>query len=213
MNTSEAVDRLNQQLPLKQRQSALPETYRRLHQAILWQLVREGRALSRAEIAEQLGEQGVDDFLKRVGDDDLVVLDAAGREVLGAYPVTTEHTPHAVNVMGNSIFAMCALDAVSVGPMFDAETKISSHCRVTQVPIRIQMSGHEIIEADPDVQVGVRWQMPVGHAAHSMCMEMVFLKDESAAKEWQGDQFDSISLFNLPAAVDFGAAFFKPLMD
>ena len=212
MNPTEAVERLNRQLPLKQRQSALPEAYRRLHQAILWQLVREGRALSRAEIAEQLGEDGVDEFLKRVGGDDLVVLDASGREVLGAYPITTEQTPHALHVMDHAIFAMCALDAVSVGPMFDAEVKITSHCRVTQAPIRIQMRGHEIIEADPGVQVGVRWQMPVGHAAHSMCMEMVFLKDEAVAKEWQGDQLDSISLFDLPAAVEFGAGFFKPLM-
>ena len=169
--------------------------------------------MSRAEIAEQLGEQEVDSFLQRVGSDDLVVLDERGREVVGAYPITTEQTPHTVNVMGNTIFAMCALDSVSVGPMFDADVKISSHCRVTQEPIRIQMSGHEIIEADPDVQVGVRWQMPVGHAAHSMCMEMVFLKDESVARQWQGDQLDSVSLFSLPDAVDFGAGFFKPLMD
>jgi len=215
MNTSEAVARLNQQLPLKKRQSDLPEAYRRLHQSILWQLVREGRALNRDEIADQLGKQELEPFLQRVAGDDLVVLDQAGSEVLGAYPVTTEQTPHAINVMGNSIFAMCALDAVSVAPMFDASVKISSHCHLTQAPVLIQMRGHEIIDVQDSaaVQVGVRWQMPVGDAAHSMCMEMVFLQDESVARQWQGDDQDSMSLFSLPAAVDFGAAFFKPLLD
>ena len=45
------------------------------------------------------------------------------------------------------------------------------------------MKGFEILgsESSSNIRVGVRWQMPTGAAAHSMCLEMVFLLDEQVA--------------------------------
>lgn len=165
-------------------------------------------------MADQLGDAEVDTCLKRLADDDLVVMAGDGREVLGAYPVTTEKTAHGIEVLGQRIYAMCALDAVSVAPVFDSVVKITSSCHVTGKPVVIEMHGSDILTAHPslDVRVGVRWQKPVGHAAHSMCMEMVFLIDEHTARQWQGGDEMNISLFDLPAAVDFGSAFFRPLL-
>ena len=72
----------------------------------------------------------------------------------------------------------------------------------------------EILEAEPsmDVQVGVHWQMSTACAAHSMCREIVFLRDPGIAKEWQGSETDVRELFTLQEAVKIAAAFFVPLI-
>ena len=215
MQTRAAVERLTGQLPLQPRQAALPPGWAAVHRAVLRSLVEQGRPLTREEIAAMLPAGDVDAALARLGGDDLVVLAAGSREVVGAYPVTCEPTPHQVTVHGHTIHAMCALDAVSVAPMFDAETVIESRCHVTRTPIRIRQSGERLLAVEPsdDVRVGVRWQNPTGAAAHSMCLEMVFLEDRATGEQWQGGDTDSITLFTVPEAIAFGSAFFRPLLE
>lgn len=61
---------------------------------------------------------------------------------------------------------------MTVAPMFDAEVLIESRCHVSGITISILMRGSEILHASPgpDVMIGIRWQMPSGVAAHSMCL-------------------------------------------
>ncbi len=213
MHIQAAVDRLNSLLPLKARQEQLPPLLKHLHQAILESLIMRGEPLSNTEIAERVGADGVVEALLILGENDLVVLNAEGTAVVGAYPVTVEQTAHKLRVGANTIYAMCALDALSVATLFDTEVSIMSRCHVTAEAVEIHMRGFELADVKPkDVCVGIRWQMPAGVAAHSMCMEMVFLKDSEIARRWQGSDADSISIFNLHDAIRFGAAFFKPLL-
>ena len=215
MDIQAAVDRLNSQLPLKARQDRLSPELKAAHQNVLYSLVKKGRPPTREELAQQLGTDKLQAGLQKLGADDLIVLDSAGENPVGAYPITVEPTPHKITVNGHSIQAMCALDAVSVAPMFDAEVAIDSTCRVSNTAITIRMRGSEILAAQPseDVTVGIRWQMPAGAAAHSMCMEMVFLKDRQTAEAWQDGDTENIALFTLPEAVEFGKRFFLPLLD
>lgn len=210
----QAVERLNSQLPLKDRQDRLGEPLKALHREVIKSLVTRGRAPSRSEVAALVGEGEVDAAITRLGKDDLVVLSKDRREIVGAYPVTQESTPHEVKVGGNSIHAMCALDALSVSPMYGVPVEICSHCRVTGEAVCIKQDGARILDATPPTtRVGVRWQMPSGdHAAHSMCMEMVFLKDDATAAAWHGGDLQNHGVFSLEEAVDFGARFFKPLL-
>ncbi len=209
-----AIDRLSSQLPLQGRQQALPTSLARLHRAMLHSLAERGRPLSRDEIASMLEDDDVDGALARLGKDDLVVLGASENQAVGAYPMTVEDTPHHLKVNGRSVHAMCALDALSVGPMFDAEVDIESRCHVTDEPIRIHQSGSRISSAEPspEIRVGVRWQNPSACAAHSMCLEMVFLKDGATALAWQDGDTENVGIFTLPEAVEFGAGFFDPLV-
>lgn len=215
MEIQAALARLNSQLPLKARQERLPAALKSLHRQVLTSLVTQGRPPNLAELTAQWGQENLEAGLTRLGTDDLVVLDVAGKLPLGAYPVTIEHTPHKVSVNGHGIYAMCALDAVSVAPMFDADVLIESSCHVSRTPISIRMHGSDVIEVQPgsEVTIGIRWQMPSAVAAHSMCMQMVFLKDRQTALAWQQDDVEHISLFSLPDAVAFGKAFFLPLLD
>lgn len=213
MDIQSAVDRLNSQLPLKDRQDQLSPQLKKIHQQVLTSLIKQGRAPTAEELESQVIETDVKAAVRELGRADLVVLDPQGEWPVGAYPVTVESTPHTVTVNGHDIHAMCALDAVSIAPMFDEEVTIESACHVSKEPIRIRMRGKDILEAQPaDAVVGIRWQMPSDVAAHSMCMEMVFLKDRATAEAWQGEDTENTSLFTLPEAVQFGRDFFLPLM-
>ena len=209
-----AVERLSGQLPLLGRQQALAAEYAAVHRAILRSLANSGRPPGRTAIAAMLSDGAVDEALARLGADDLIVLDAAGREVVGAYPLTTEDTPHHLEVSGVSVNAMCALDALAVAPLFDTSVEVDSRCHVTGAPIRLRVEGEGIAAASPSpgIRVGVAWQNPCGHAAHSMCREMVFLVDEAIALDWQAGDVEAKGLFTLDEALDFAGRFFKPLL-
>jgi len=211
---SNAVQRLNSQLPFKLRQSALPSELANAHRATLTSLAEQGRPPNREELHDLLADGDVDAALTRLASDDLVVLNTAGNGIAGAYPMTTETTPHHLKVNRQPVNAMCALDALSVGPMFNAEVEISSRCHVTGTAITIHMQDETLREVSPspDVHVGVRWQNPSACAAHSMCLEMVFLQDQPTALEWQAGDTENTSLFNLQDAIAFGAGFFTPLL-
>ncbi len=64
-----AIDRLNSQLPLQDRQQALPPYLAELHRAMLHSLAERGRPLSRDEIASMLEGDDVDGALARLGKD------------------------------------------------------------------------------------------------------------------------------------------------
>lgn len=230
----ECLRHLHDLLPLKERQQSLVAEHKRVHQAILRTLVEEGRALSRGEIAAMLGvsEERAASVIALLGSYDLVVrnelavtdahtgrlviLDAMGGDVVGAYPVTTEETIHHVHVNGQNIFAMCAVDALAVGPMFGVDVEISSQCAVTGDSVQVRQRGPQVLGASPSaerIRVGVRWQRPTTCAAHVLCRQMVFLRDLEVAREWAGGDPVTKELFTLPEAIAFGDAFFRPLMD
>lgn len=209
----ESVRHLNQLLPLKARQDQLPPALRALHRAVIESLVKQGRPPSGPEIAAIVGTDQVDAALERLAADDLVVLSPDRREIRGAYPVTADVTKHEVRVNGHHIHAMCAVDALSVGPMFGLSLEIDSRCRQTGTAVHIEQQAERIVSASPStVQVGVRWQAPQGSAAASLCMEMVFLRDADAAAAWHQGDLQRHTVYTLDQAVQFGAGFFKPLL-
>lgn len=177
-------------------------------------LAREGRTPLREELAGLLGIGSIDACLQRLAADDLIVMDAIVDNPVGAYPITMEKTPHKIILNGHDIYAMCALDAVAIAPMFDADVQINSRCQASGTPISIRMRGSNILNAHPgpDITIGIRWQMPTGVAAHSMCLQMVFLEHQKTAISWQTGDPENISLFSLPEAVEFGKRFFSPLL-
>ena len=225
-----SLTHLQQLLPLKRRQQALPPPFRMVHREILRSLAETGKPPRQAEIAAMLGsKQSALNALAALGANDLVILSTAVKtaekthqlivpedvEVVGAYPMTTEKTPHQVEIFGHPVNAMCAVDALSLSLMFGAQTQIASRCHVTGTPIRIRQNGKELKEASPspEVRVGIRWQSACSHAAHTLCTEMVFLKDAETAATWRATDPDSIELFTLPEAIELGEAFFVPLLE
>lgn len=214
MDVAAAIDHLNSLLPLKARQNALAPPLRALHRAILEAFAETGVPPARAAIAARPGIDDVEAALGELAAGDLVVLNPARDAVSGAYPFTVEARVHRVQVNGHTVHAMCALDALSIAPMFGTATHIDSRCHVSDRPIAVDMQDTDIVSAQPATpRVGIRWQGTSGCAAQSLCLEMVFLYDRETAEAWQQEDPKHISLFDLPDAVAFGAAFFRPLLD
>jgi hypothetical protein len=208
-----ALDKLNSLLPLKAKQSQLEPQLRNLHIAILRHFAAAGKPLARDQVAQQLDDAEVDAALARLAADDLVVLTPDQRNIAGAYPFTAEERVHAVLVNGHTVHAMCALDALAIAPLFETATRIDSRCHVTDTPVEIHMQGTELLSAKPgDVRVGIHWQGTSGCAARSLCLEMVFLAGAETAQRWQQQDSENISVYELPDAVRFAAAYFRPLL-
>ena len=215
MDINQAVDKLNSLLPLAARQQQLDAELQQLHRAILNSFVEQGRPLPITEAASYLSQHSVEQAFQILARNDLIVLDVEQQMIMGAYPLTYEVTPHVIEVNGHAINAMCALDALSVAPMFGVETGIKSSCAISGSPLTIHMQGEQVVTAvdeGDNLYVGIRWQQPCGAAAHSLCRDMVFLLGEEAAEKWQQRSEIEGSVFDLPTAVAIGSAFFRPLM-
>jgi hypothetical protein len=60
--------------------------------------------------------------------------------------------------------------------------------------------------------VGIHWQTPCGHTAHSLCRQMVFLADPVLAATWAAEAPAERRVYTLEQAIALGAAFFVPLL-
>lgn len=213
MKVEKALERLISVLPLKEKQEACGRELKELHQKILTSFVENGRILSREEMAAQV--ENVEEAVNVFKTNDMVVFSDNG-EPVGVYPFTMEEREHKVQINGHTVHAMCALDALSVSPMFNMDTHIHSQCRVTGSPVSIQQEGKKIKnpEETEDLRFGIVWGAANGCSccANSLCMEMMFLKDGTVADEWLVADEKNREVFTLEEAVEFGSRFFVPLM-
>jgi hypothetical protein len=214
MNTKviNAVDRLNKILPLSRNLQSLNKEQADVYQNILRSYAEQGASLNKHEITRQV--ENIDEAIKVLKENDMVVFDDDG-EPIGAYPFTMEQREHEVSVNGHKVHCMCALDALAVSPMFDKQTTINSICHVTGEPVSIQQRNREIINSDDnkDVYFGLSWNSAANNCcATSLCTQMVFLKGQQIADQWQAEDAENREIFNLSDAVDFAAGFFIPLM-
>ena len=208
-----ALNRLESILPLKERQDDCGKQIKELHQQIIRSFVDKGRILSRDEMEHYVSN--LEDAVNILKERDMVVFAADG-EPLGAYPFTMEEREHTVLVNGHRVHAMCALDALAVGPMFEEETRVVSRCRVTGDPVSIHQAGNTILNPDEtgDVCFGIIWGAANTDisCADSLCMEMMFLRDSEIAQQWFDDDPENREVFTLQEAVEFGGRFFAPLV-
>lgn len=208
-----ALKRLQRILPLKQKQNECGKQIRELHQQVLRSFVIRGRILTREEMAQHVSN--LEDAVSVLRSSDMVTFSGDGNP-LGAYPFTMEAREHKVRVNRHQVYAMCALDALAVSPMFGMKTQINSRCRVTGDPVNIQQSGKTIENPDKtgDVHFGIDWGAADADSscANSLCMEMIFLRDSDVARQWLGDGSGDREIFTLPEAVEFACRFFVPLI-
>lgn len=224
------LNHLESLLPLPRKHRELSPALRSVHRIILQSLVDTSKPPTQARIAAIVGSKTAAlHALGTLQSADLVVLSGptrydektkqhtadAAAEIVGAYPMTTSSTPHRVASNGTAVNAMCAVDALAIGPMFGRQTVIESKCHVTGAPIRIRQDGAKVLEVSPsaDIHVGVRWQNLQGCAATTICAEMVFLRDAAIAETWRKTDPDSIDILTLGEAIELGTAFFTPLME
>jgi hypothetical protein len=209
---NQAINRLNSILPLLSGLQSLRDEDARLYCSLLNSYVAQGRAPDRTEIAGMVTD--AEQSLKNIAAGKLIVLDAAGNPA-GAYPFTSEQREHRVQINGITVHCMCALDALSVSPMFGQKTIIDSECRVTGDDIHLVQNGTLVTEGTLDACFGIDWGAATENSscAESLCLDMIFLADEETAKRWLTESADTREIFDLQSAVEFAAAFFVPLAE
>jgi len=207
-----AVNRLNEILPLAARQKKLSPELADLHRLILNKYVTAGRTLNKKELAEHV--EDVNDAISILRSNDMVVFDEDD-EPVGAYPFSMEQRDHKLTVNGHTIYSMCALDALAVSPMFEVQTHIDSRCHVTGDRISIDQLDQSVLNRDKndDVHFGISWNSAANNCcATSLCTEMIFLKDNETAETWQSEDSENREVFVLDEAIEFASRFFKPLV-
>jgi hypothetical protein len=209
---SAAITRLDGILPLVAGLKSLSSDDAVLYCKLLNSYIQQGRTLTRGEIADLVSN--AEQSLTNIARHKLIVLDADGNPA-GAYPFTSQEREHKVHVNGVTVDCMCALDALSVSPMFDKPTVIDSQCRVTDAPIQLEQNGSEFSAGTVDAWFGINWGAAATDTvcAESLCMEMIFLANEAVAREWLAESPDTHEIFDLPSAVAFAAGFFVPLAE
>ncbi|MEN8764212.1 MAG: alkylmercury lyase family protein [Thiogranum sp.] len=208
-----ALSRLKSILPLQARQDNCSKQIKELHQQVLRSFVEKGRILTREEMAQYVDQ--LEDAVNVLKEMDMVLFSEDGTP-LGAYPFSMQAREHSVRVNGYQVYAMCALDALAVSPMFGVKTHISSCCRITGDPVSIQQSGKTIVNPDEAgaIHFGIIWGAANADSccADSLCMQMMFLRDSEIARQWLADGSDNREVFTLQEAVEFGGRFFVPLV-
>jgi mercuric reductase len=207
-----ALKRLDALLPLLSGLQSLNSEDARLYCKLLNSYAEQGRTLTRNEVAGIVSN--AEQSLNNVVNSKLIVLDAHGNPA-GAYPFTSQEREHKVHINGVTAHCMCALDALSVSPMFNKPTVIDSECRITGNKIHIEQNGTDFTNGTLNAWFGINWGAAANDTvcAESLCLEMMFLANEEVAGVWLSESPDTREIFDLQSAVEFSAAFFVPLSE
>lgn len=189
----------------------------RVRTALLQFYAERARAPDPAELAARagLGELTVRALLASLRQRDLVVLDASGERIIGAYPFTDRDTDHRVRLGDRTLTAMCAIDALGVGAMYQRDIEINSVCRFCKAPVRVMTRDHgcEIADVDPTTTVvwaGLRYEG--GCAAESLCTVLAFFCSNDHLAAWREASSPDMRGFRLSIeeALEVGRAMFAP---
>lgn len=210
MLVNTALNRLNAILPLAHNQSLLPSSLKRLHQDILNSFIKpEEISLTKIQESNTTAD------LRTLEKEKLIVLDKH-QHIDGAYPFSRQQREHTVQLNGHTTYAMCALDALSIAPMFGINTQIDSICRVTGKAIQLQQSDQTLLSSSATLHAyfGIIWASASNKTScsESLCLDMIFLHNKGIAIHWQAQDSSNREVFDLYDALKFGTLFFKPLV-
>jgi hypothetical protein len=133
-----------------------------------------------------------------------------------AYPFTTQATEHRVTLHGHTLHALCAIDALGVGGMFQTDVTIASSCRLCQTPINIgtASAGHLVGAAQPG-DIMVWYDLVYDHtAAKSCCPSIAFFCSDNHLQQWLALTIPprAGSRLTLAEAMEVGRAIFEPVL-
>lgn len=191
----------------------------RVRQAVIEGLAELDGEPDTAWIAARTGldEGRVAALLGRLTARDLVVRDGGSNAIVGAYPLTTQSTEHRVGFGGKVTHAMCAIDALGTGAMFDADVVIESRCRACGGPIRIVTKNRGIALDSVEPGSTVVWsgnQYEGACAATSLCTVIAFFCSEAHLEDWWRTNRSGSEGYRLTPdeAMQVGRALFAPVL-
>ena len=170
----------------RRRLAALAEPERRLYRWILTSF-RAGDPPTVDDLAAVAAELDLplEQTLAKLAHEDLVHHDAARGEITVAYPFSRRPTAHTVRSHdGSEAFAMCAIDAVGIAPMFGESIAISSRDPLTGEQIQVTLAPEGDGRWLPDEAVVVCGASGSGESCTSCCPVLNFFASAASAEGW-----------------------------
>ncbi|WP_329579885.1 alkylmercury lyase family protein [Streptomyces sp. NBC_01361] len=188
---------------------------RAVHQAVLRHFAATGRAPEPAElepVAEAVGETA-SKVLAELAREDFLTLDQDG-QIRAAYPFSAVPTAHRVAIAGaTQVWSMCAIDALGISAMLDADTVISSADPVTGERVTVTSEDGQTMWEPASAVVFVGRRSCSGPAAEVCCDTLNFFTRASSAAAWieQHPDVDG-RIVSRDRAEEIGRTAFGPLL-
>ena len=169
------------------RRARLSGPERELYLWILRHFATRGRPSSAAmrDAAAGLGLEGGVSPLATLARDDLVHLDGAG-EIAVAYPFSGRPTVHRVRFRdGQEVYAMCAIDALGIAPMFEQAIAVISRDPFSGDEIGVDVFPSGDAYWQPESTVVVAGAVDInGDSCQSCCPVLNFFASAHNAERW-----------------------------
>lgn len=189
----------------------------RVYHQMLLSFARTGQPTTTESLvnALALSREKVEQSLNLLESGGSIYRDPETRAILAAYPFSATPTQHVVRFAdGHFVYAMCAIDALGMPVMLDADARVESRCTRCDKEIRITVKRNALAEVSPP---GARvWYMQADAccvAALEQCPSINFFCSTEHLEEWRAEQ-DSAQgmLMTIEGAFAHGARIFGKLL-
>ncbi|WP_163006285.1 organomercurial lyase [Methylobacterium brachiatum] len=147
---------------------------------------------------------------------DLVGLDPTSGSVTHAYPLAPDATGHQVLLGGRVLNALCAIDALGMAEMFDADAAVTAQCRSCGDTVTVSTAERGRVLRSVSPALSVVWYdfAYAGSAAASCCQHIAFFCSDKHLQDWlDGQQPTRVGArLTMPEALELGRAIFGPVM-
>ncbi len=213
------VGQVEQAVPiLRERSVPLSPQERQVWQAVLHRFAQFGRAPTVGELSSGrtgLSPEVTHACLERLAAKDVIVLDERSGEILGAYPFSARPTRHRVSFDAQTVYAMCAVDALGIAVMLGREVRIESRCPLCGGAINVKADAEGITHLEPASAV-VWLGEPRARAtccADWLCPEINFFCSDEHVNQWRLGQAEASGYALMPLeALYLASRFFAGLL-
>ncbi|MFQ5915344.1 MAG: organomercurial lyase [Nitrospinota bacterium] len=191
----QALEAIVAVMGIETRWSDLGDAEDRVRRAVLDLYARLGHAPTLSQLAGATGltTEEVRAQLGKLKTRDIVVLDDKGEAIVGAYPLSERETGHRVHLGEHVLNAMCAIDALGVGAMYQSDVGIESSCLRcgADIGVATREKGSALETVSPASTVvwsGIQYE---DKAATSLCTVLAFFCCDDHLQAWRAENPDA----------------------
>lgn len=174
-----------------------------------------GRPPEPTGLADECARHGIspEHLLALLAREDLVHVDAGGSIVV-VYPFSGRPTPHRVRLDGHEVFAMCAIDALGMGPMLGVPVEVISSDPVDRQEVRVSLTPGGSASWQPEQAVVVTGRACEGEAFRGCCQVLNFFASPANAERYLRER-PGVRGFtvSIPQAIESGRLVFGHALD
>ncbi len=216
---AEALVAILEAFGVETRWSGLGDAEDRVRRAILEHYGKSGEAPSMAALtgATGLAPDVLGELIGKLESRDMVVLDPGGRAIVGAYPFTERDTGHRIRLGDRLLNAMCAIDALGAGAMYNTDATIDSTCPACGGAIHVETRDNGAALAAFSPSSAVVWsgiQYFDSCAAESLCTVIAFFCSDEHLVTWRDAKHPGGKgvRLSMDEGLQVGKAIFTPLL-